>query len=82
MCDPIYSWPVDHLPTRTELVEHFAEWRLHQMEKEGEGNFQMSDFSNEVRCIYHILSSRVHSMISHTIIPKERALCLVDRDPH
>ena len=46
------------------------------METEGESSFQMSDFSNEVRCIYHILSSRVQPMISHKMITMERARCL------
>jgi hypothetical protein len=46
------------------------------MELEGEGSFQMSDFSNNVRCIYHILASRVLSVISHTMITIERARCL------
>jgi hypothetical protein len=36
----------------------------------------MSDFSNDVRCIYHILASRVLPIISHTIITIERARCL------
>jgi hypothetical protein len=46
------------------------------MEIEGEGSFQMSDFSNNVRCIYHILASRVLPVISHTMITIERAHCL------
>ena len=36
----------------------------------------MSDFSNDVRCIYHILMSRVLPVISHTLITIERAHCL------
>ena len=36
----------------------------------------MSDFSNDVRCIYHILASRVLPVISHTLITIERAHCL------
>jgi hypothetical protein len=46
------------------------------MEIEGEGSFQLSDFSNDVRCIYHILTSRVHPMLSHTMITIERACYL------
>ena len=33
----------------------------------------MSDFSNDVHCIYHILASRVLPVISHTLITIERA---------
>jgi hypothetical protein len=36
----------------------------------------MSDFSNDVRCIYHILASRVLSVISHMMTTIERARCL------
>jgi hypothetical protein len=36
----------------------------------------MSDFSNDVHCIYHILASRVLAVISHTMITIERARCL------
>jgi hypothetical protein len=36
----------------------------------------MSDFSNDVRCIYHILASRELSVINHTMITIERARCL------
>ena len=43
------------------------------MEIEGEDNFQLSDLSNDVQCIYHILTSRVHPMLSHTIITIKRA---------
>jgi hypothetical protein len=46
------------------------------MELEGEGSFQMSDFNNDVRCIYHILASQVLLVISHTMIIIERARCL------
>jgi hypothetical protein len=46
------------------------------MELDGEGSFQMSDFSNDVRCIYHILASWVLPVISHTMITIERACCL------
>jgi hypothetical protein len=45
------------------------------MELKEEGNFQMSDFSNDVRCIYHILASRVLLVISHMMITIERARC-------
>jgi hypothetical protein len=43
---------------------------------EGEGSFQMTNFSNDVRCIYHILASRVLWVISHTMITIKRARCL------
>jgi hypothetical protein len=76
VCDPVYPYPVDHLPARVDLVACFAEGRPHQMELEGEGSFQMSDFSNDVRCIYHILASRALPVISHTMITIERARCL------
>jgi hypothetical protein len=36
----------------------------------------MSDFSNDVRCIYHILASRVLPVINHMMITIERARCL------
>jgi hypothetical protein len=36
----------------------------------------MSDFSNNLRCIYHILASRVLLVISHKMITIERARCL------
>jgi hypothetical protein len=74
--DPVYPYPVDHLPIRANLVACFAEGCPHQMELEGEGSFQMSDFSNDVRCIYHILASRVLPVISHTMITIEKARCL------
>jgi hypothetical protein len=46
--DSTYPYLVDHLPARADLVACFAERRLHQMELDGEGSFQMSDFSNDV----------------------------------
>jgi hypothetical protein len=49
---PEYPWPVDHFPTRAEMVACFAEGRPHRMETEGEGSFQVHYFNNEVRCIY------------------------------
>jgi hypothetical protein len=73
--DPSYSYPVDHLPARVDLVACFIEGHPHQMELEGEGSFQMSDFNNDVRCIYHILAIRVLLIISHTMITIERARC-------
>jgi hypothetical protein len=76
VCDPAYPYPVDHLPTRADLVACFAEGRLHQMELKGEGSFQMSNFSNDVHCIYHVLASRVLPVISHMMIMIERAHCL------
>jgi hypothetical protein len=36
----------------------------------------MNDFSNDVRCIYHILVSRVLLVISHMLITIESAHCL------
>jgi hypothetical protein len=74
--DPVYPYLVDHLPTRVDLVACFTKGHPHQMELEGEGSFQMSDFSNDIRCIYHILVSRVLPVISHTMITIERARCL------
>jgi hypothetical protein len=74
--DPSYPYLVDHLPERLDLVSCFTEGCLHQMELEGEHSFQMSDFSNDVHCIYHILASRVLSVISHTMITIKRARCL------
>jgi hypothetical protein len=74
--DPVYPYPVNHLPARADLVACFAEGCPHQMELEGEGSLQMSDFSNDVRCIYHILASKVLPVISHTMITIERARCL------
>jgi hypothetical protein len=48
VCDPVYPWPVDHFPTRAEIVECFAKRRPHKMKTEAKGSFQMSDFSNNV----------------------------------
>jgi hypothetical protein len=59
-------------------VACFAERRPHQMELEREGSFQMSNFSNDVPFIYHILASRVLPIISHMMITIERARCLYD----
>ena len=72
----VYPWPVDHLPTWAEMVEYFAEGRLHEMETEGENSFQIHDFINEVWCIYCILMSRVLPVLSLTLITIERARCL------
>ena len=74
--DPTYPYLVNHLHTRAEIVTCFAEGRPHQMELDGEGSFQMIDFSNDVHCIYHILVSRVLPVISHTLITIDRAHCL------
>jgi hypothetical protein len=74
--DPTYPYPADHLPTCADLVACFAEGCPHQMKLDKEGNIQMSNFSNDVRCIYHILASRVLPVISHTMITIERACCL------
>ena len=76
VCDLAYPYPVDHLPARADLMACFAEGRPHQMELEGEGSFQLSNFNNDVRCIYLILASRVLSVICHTMITIERARCL------
>jgi hypothetical protein len=49
--------------------------------KEALGSFQLSDLSDDVQCIYHILTSRVHPVLSHTMITIERApylLCTLD----
>jgi hypothetical protein len=72
----VYLWLADHLPTCAKIVECFTEGHPHQMETEGEGSFQLSDLSNDVWCIYHILSSRVHSLLNHTMINMEKARCL------
>jgi hypothetical protein len=37
--DPVYPYPVDHLPARVDLVACFIEGHPHQMELEGEGSF-------------------------------------------
>jgi hypothetical protein len=71
--DLTYPFSVDHLPACADLVACFAEGHPLQMELDGEGRFQMCNFSNDVRCIYHILASRVLQVISHTIITIERA---------
>jgi hypothetical protein len=71
-----HPWPVDHLPTRAEMVACFAEGRPHRMETEGEGSFQVHDFSNEVRCIYRVMMSRVLPVLSPTMITMDRARCL------
>jgi hypothetical protein len=73
VCDPAYPYLVGHLPARADLMACFAEGRPHKMELEREGSFQMSDFNNDVRCIYHILASRVLPVISHKMITIERA---------
>ena len=57
--DLTYPYPVDHLPTCANMIAYFVERHPHQMELDGEGNFQMSDFNNDIHCIYHILASRV-----------------------
>jgi hypothetical protein len=71
-----YPWPVDHLPNRAEMVACFAEGRPHRMETEGKGSFQVHDFSNEVRCIYRVVMSRVLPVLSLTMITMDRARCL------
>jgi hypothetical protein len=76
VCDPTYLYPVDHLPAHADLVACFVVGHPHQMELDGEGSFQMSNFNNDVQCIYHILASQVLSVISHTMITIERARCL------
>ena len=74
--NPIYPWPVDQLPFCADIVECFTKRHPHQMETKGEGNFQLSDLSNDVQCIYNILTSWVHPVLSHTMITIERARCL------
>jgi hypothetical protein len=39
MCNSEFPWPVDHIPTRAEMVTCFAEGCPYQMETEGEGSF-------------------------------------------
>jgi hypothetical protein len=73
---PEYPWQVDHLPTRAEMVACFVEGRPHRMETEGEGSFQVHDFSNEVRCIYQVVMSHVLLVLSLTMITMDRAQCL------
>jgi hypothetical protein len=46
------------------------------METEGEGNFQVHDFSNEVRCIYKVVMSCVLPVLSLMMITMDRARCL------
>jgi hypothetical protein len=70
---PEYPWPVDHLPTQAEMVACFVEGRPHHMETEGEGSFQVHDFSNEVRCIYRVVMSHVLPVLSLTMITMDRA---------
>jgi hypothetical protein len=73
---PEYPWPVDHLQTRAEMVACFAEGRPYQMETEGESSFLVHDFSNEVRCIYRVVMSRVLPVLSLMMITMDRARCL------
>jgi hypothetical protein len=70
--DPTYLYSVDHLPTRAVLVACFAEGHPH-LELDREGSFQMINFNNNVKCIYHILASWVFPVISHTMITIEMA---------
>jgi hypothetical protein len=76
VCDPTYPYPIDHLPALADLVTCFTEGRPHQMELNEEGSLQMSDFSNDVQCIYNILASQVLLVISHTLITIKRACYL------
>jgi hypothetical protein len=68
VCDPTYPWPINHLPACADMVACFAKGRPHQIELDGEGSLQMSDLSNDVRCICHILVSQVLPIISHMLI--------------
>jgi hypothetical protein len=43
------------------------------METEGESNFQIHNFSNEVRCIYRAVMSLVLLVLSLTLITMDRA---------
>jgi hypothetical protein len=74
--NPEYPWSIDQLLTRAEMVACFVEGCPHQMETEGEGIFQIHDFSNEVKCIYRVVMSRVLPMLSLTMITMDRARCL------
>jgi hypothetical protein len=76
VCNPEYPWLVDHLPIRAEMVSCFAEGCPNQMETEGEGSFQIHDFSNEVRCVYRVVMSCVLPVLSLTLITMDRARCL------
>ena len=71
--NPEYPSPVDHLSTRVEMVVCFAKARPHQMETEGEGSFQIHDFSNEVRCVYRVVMSCVLPVLSLMLITMDRA---------
>jgi hypothetical protein len=73
---PEYPWPVDHLPTQAQMVACFTEGCPHRMETEGEGSFQVHDFSNEVKCIYRVVMSHVLPVLSLTMITMDRARCL------
>jgi hypothetical protein len=72
--NPEYPWSIDHLSTRAEMVTWFTEGRPNRIE--GEGSFQVHDFSNEVRCIYRVVMSRVLLVLSLTMITMDRARCL------
>jgi hypothetical protein len=39
-------------------------------------SFQIHDFSNEVRCVYHVVMSRVLQILSLMLITMDRARCL------
>jgi hypothetical protein len=73
VCNLEYPWLVDHLPIRVEMVSCFAEGCPNQMETEGEGSFQIHDFSNEVRCVYRVVMSCVLPVLSLTLITMDRA---------
>jgi hypothetical protein len=55
------------------MVKCFVEGHPHQMEIEGESNFQIHDFSNEVRSIYRIVMIHVLLVLSLNLITMERA---------
>jgi hypothetical protein len=58
------------------MLACFTKGRPHHMEIEGKGSFQIHDFSNEVRCIYRVVMSRVLPVLSLTMITIDEARCL------
>ena len=51
-------------------------WPVDHLPARVEGSFQLSDLSNDVWCIYHILTNLVHPVLTHMMITIERAHCL------
>jgi hypothetical protein len=58
------------------MVACFTEGCPHRMETEGEGSFQVHDVSNDVKCIYQVMMSRVLPVLRVTMITMDRARCL------